>query len=104
MDTKSPGFIRTGGNNSPALRRPANYYRLSLQFWVVELFDGGKKSIHIDMNDLSVAVHGAYNSCVAVVDGSLVMNFRKNIVIDMEKDKALTPGWTQSGFFLHGEP
>ena len=58
MDAITAGGVGTGRDHAPAVGRSADDNRFSLQFRIVKLLDRGEKSIHINVNNLSIAVHG----------------------------------------------
>lgn len=57
MNAEFARFIRAGCDNPSAIRFASNDERFITEGWGISLFNGGKKSVHIDMNNFSWAYH-----------------------------------------------
>ena len=57
MDAEPAGFIRAGSHDTTAVWPASDDNRLALEVGVVALFNGSKKSVHVDMYDFPLTVH-----------------------------------------------
>jgi hypothetical protein len=58
MDAVFSGLIGAGGSHSPLVRQAADNHRLSLERWVKEDFDGRKKGVDVNVDNIP-AVHSS---------------------------------------------
>jgi hypothetical protein len=70
-DAELPRFIACGRHDA-SLAGASDGDRFAAQIWVVALFDGRVKRIHVDMNDLSLPLRGRCAAdIVRIIDHSL---------------------------------